>query len=127
VRTRRVFDRQRVAVEIDHVQLVGVVREEQVALAATTHQRHALAGERLLEEPLHAAGTLERELDRTLVGGHRALPCEHFAVQQNLDQPGVLQRHSARRSIWSSTKSRRCCCDSVETKASASDGWNIVA
>ena len=72
---------------------LAVLREEDVAAPAAAHERHALAGERLLEEPADAAGALVGERHVALVGDHRALPGEHLAVEPDLEHPRVLQRH----------------------------------
>jgi hypothetical protein len=48
------------------VDLGGVVGEEHVALAAAAHQRHALAGDGLLEHAADAARPLVLEVDLSL-------------------------------------------------------------
>ena len=69
----------------------GAVGEEHVTLAADPHQRHALAGELLLQELADAAGTKRLELHLALVRDHRADPGHELAVQLRLEQFGVLQ------------------------------------
>jgi len=44
-----------VVLEVDQVDLHGVVGEEDVTLTGDLHQRHSLTGEGLLEELPHAA------------------------------------------------------------------------
>jgi hypothetical protein len=73
------------------VQLVAVLGQEQVTPALAAHERHPLAGERLLQEPPDAARALVGEGDLALVGHHRALAGEHLAVQPHLEHARVLQ------------------------------------
>jgi hypothetical protein len=73
------------------VDLGGEVGEEHVALAVAAHQRHALAGQGLLDEPADAARALVLEVDLALVGDHGALAGHHLAVQGDPEHPWVLQ------------------------------------
>jgi hypothetical protein len=73
------------------VDVGGVLGEEDVALAADAHQRHALAGQLLLEELADAAGAERLELHLPLVGDHRPDAGHEVAVQFNLEQLGVLE------------------------------------
>lgn len=69
----------------------GGVGEEHVAAPRDRHQRHALAGELLLEVLADAARALGLEADVALVGDHRALPGEALARQLDLEHLRVLQ------------------------------------
>jgi hypothetical protein len=55
------------------------------------HQRHALAGDGLLEHAADAAGTLVLEVDLALEGDHRALAGHHVAVEGDPEHAGALQ------------------------------------
>ena len=69
------------------------VGQEHLALAGHLHQRLALTGDRLLQQPADAArsGVLEGHV--TLVGDHRAeLGLDSHLVEVHLQQLGVLQR-----------------------------------
>ena len=87
------------ALEVDEVDVGGQVGEEHVAAAGAPHQRHAFAGQMLLDELADAAGALPLELDISLVGHHGALPHHHLAVERDLQHLAVLQLHARLRGL----------------------------
>ena len=66
----------RVALQLDRVQVGGVLREEHLALAGAAHQLHLLAGG-VADDPAADAGALVAEVDLALVEHHAALAGEH--------------------------------------------------
>src|SRR4029453_6435967 len=58
---------------------------------AAAHQRHALAGDRLLENPPDTARALVLEVDLALEGDHRALAGHHLPVKGDPQHARVLQ------------------------------------
>lgn len=83
----------RVALELDGVQMRGLIREEDLATAGAAHQLHLLAG-RVAHDPAGEARALIAELDLALVEHHAALTGEHRLVagaEVDADQLLVLQ------------------------------------
>ena len=69
-------DADGVALELDGVQMGGVLGEEDLALAGAAHQLHLLAGG-VADDPAGEAGALVAEVDLALVEHHAALAGEH--------------------------------------------------
>ncbi len=75
----------RVALELDGVEVGGVLGEEDLALAGAAHQLHLLAGG-VADDPAAEAGALVAEVDLALVEHHAALAGEHrLAVDAEVD------------------------------------------
>lgn len=88
-------DADRVALELDRVQVGGVVGEENLALAGAAHQLHLLAGG-VADDAAGESGALVAEFDLALVQHHAALLGEHRLAaglgEVGADQLGVLLR-----------------------------------
>jgi hypothetical protein len=69
-----------------------VVGEEDVTASRDLHQRHALAGEGLLQELPHPSRALVGEVDLALVRDHRTLSRHHLPVERDPEHARVLQR-----------------------------------
>src|SRR5918999_3810435 len=82
-----------VVLEVDQVDVLGLVGQEHLAGPGDLHELGALAGHGLLEHPAHAARAGVLEADVALVGDHRAeLRLDRDLVELGLQQLGVLKR-----------------------------------
>ena len=87
----RAIHGDRLAGELQQLDLLGQVSQEDLAGAGDLHQLGALAGHRLLRHPLQAAGAGVLELHLALVGDHRSeLRLDGLALQLDLDHLRAL-------------------------------------
>jgi len=82
--------------QVEQVDVVGVVGQEQQALPLDPHRGDALAGERLLHELADASGALVVEVHLPLEGDHGPLPGQDVPVEVDPEHLRVLQGEVAR-------------------------------
>ena len=84
-------DRDRLVLEMQQVDVAGLVGEEHLALAGDPHQRDVLRRHDLLGELGEAAGLLVVEADGALEGDHRALGRQHVGAERDPEHLAVLE------------------------------------